>query len=190
MGAEDPRVSYLIVCSLVNKYHWLVYQVFKGFFCGPLVLQTFTAHFNAINGAVRVAGLEDEWAWCVLVLAATVVGSHMLMSCMILTRKRPNEVWLYGQQGQLCCKWCLMPKAWDAPNLILKAIITLLSWKHSSMIMALKNWLPSAMSLGQEQLASIWNSSLWLCEKHPSTRLLKRPRGWWLVCTSFGWMTL
>ena len=32
MDAEDPRVSYLIVCPFMNKYHWLMYQLFKGLF--------------------------------------------------------------------------------------------------------------------------------------------------------------
>jgi hypothetical protein len=32
-------------------------QQYKGIFCGPLVLRTFAAHFNAIRGAVDVRGL-------------------------------------------------------------------------------------------------------------------------------------
>ena len=71
MDAEDPRVLYLIVCPLMNKYHWLAYQLFKGLFCGPLVLQTFAAHFNAINGVVKVAGLKDEQVQIALTLWAT-----------------------------------------------------------------------------------------------------------------------
>ena len=154
-----------------------MHQLFRVLFCGPLVLQTFAAHFNAINGAVMVTGLKNEQAWSSLVLAAAVVSSHMLILCMILTGKRPNKVWLCGQQGWLWCKWCSMPKVLDAQNLILKAFVTLLSQKHSSMIMLPKNWLPLVISPGQEQQPSIWNSLIWLCEKHPSTRLLKRPRG-------------
>ena len=53
-----------------------MHQLFRGLFCGPLVLHTFSAHFTAITGAVKVATLKDEKAQSGLVLATIAVGFH------------------------------------------------------------------------------------------------------------------
>ena len=145
--AEDPKVLYFI---LMNKY-WLVDQLFSSLF----VDLWFWELTQLIKGGQFEGWMAPKWP-CPCHCCSKSSHAHMLTSCIILAGKRSNKVWLYGQQGQLQCKWCWMPKAlWDAPNIILKAIVTSLSYKHSSMIMALKNQLPSVMSPGQEQSLSI-----------------------------------
>ena len=103
--SEDPNVW--IAFSHLYIIHWAMFQLFKGLFCGPLVLHTFAAHFIAIGGTVKVAGLKDGPAWGGLCLTSALVITHFLMHELILTVIRPIEASHYGQWVPLHCKWCL-----------------------------------------------------------------------------------
>ena len=116
-------------------------------------------------------------------------SGRFLPSChiwIILILQRPNQLWLYGQQGQLCCIWHLMPRAWGTPNL-LKAVATWLSQNCFFIIMALKSLPPSVISPGRELLGSTCTSSQPVFTSCPLTRSLEKPKRWWLTLAWDGW---
>lgn len=71
--AEDPKACDFL--SFVSIILDLSSQLFRGLFCGPLVLRTFAAHLSAISGAVEVDGWKEKPARSGLILSAAAVSS-------------------------------------------------------------------------------------------------------------------
>ena len=63
---EDLKFLYGDIDSMVSLYYcldwsyWPTFQPYRGLFRGELVWETLTAHFTAIEGAVKVATLESK----------------------------------------------------------------------------------------------------------------------------------
>jgi hypothetical protein len=84
---EDPEVcSYCRL--LINKYsiyYGCYCQRMRGLFCGPFILWTFAAHFNAIRGTIKIRSLGDpksvdKLPYGALALAVISVCYHIFIS--------------------------------------------------------------------------------------------------------------